>query len=139
MTSDKPPVELEGIEPRLLSRFKWGLAADLQVPDIETRIAIIYKKLHKDGIDISDDVVEYLAYSISTNVRELEGALISLIAHSSFNRKPITIDLAKTMIDQYVRNSRREISIDYIQKTVCDYFNISIEVMHSPSRKREIV
>lgn len=139
LTSDKPPVELEGIEPRLLSRFKWGLAADLQVPDIETRMAIIHKKLHKDGIDISDDVVEYLAYSISTNIRELEGALISLIAHSSFNRKPITIDLAKTMIDQYVRNSRREISIDYIQKMVCDYFNISVEVMHSPSRKREIV
>ena len=139
LTSDKPPVELEGIEPRLLSRFKWGLAADLQVPDIETRIAIIRKKLHKDGITISDDVIEYLAYSISTNIRELEGAMISLVAHSSFNRKPITIDLAKTMIDQYVRNSKREISVDYIQKMVCDYFNISIEQMHSTSRKREIV
>ena len=139
LTSDKPPVELEGIEPRLLSRFKWGLAADLQVPDIETRIAIIRKKLHKDGITIPDDVVEYLAYSISTNIRELEGAMISLVAHSSFNRKPITIDLAKTMIDQYVRNSKREISIDYIQKMVCDYFNISVEQMHSSSRKREIV
>ncbi|MPM21571.1 Chromosomal replication initiator protein DnaA [bioreactor metagenome] len=139
LTSDKPPVELEDIEPRLLSRFKWGLAADLQVPDIETRIAIIHKKLHKDGITIPDDVVEYLAYSISTNIRELEGAMISLVAHSSFNRKPITIDLAKTMIDQYVRNSKREISIDYIQKMVCDYFNISVEQMHSSSRKREIV
>jgi chromosomal replication initiator protein len=139
LTSDKPPVELEGIEPRLLSRFKWGLAADLQVPDIETRIAIIRKKLHKDGITISDDVIEYLAYSISTNIRELEGAMISLVAHSSINRKPITIDLAKTMIDQYVRNSKREISVDYIQKMVCDYFNISIEQMHSTSRKREIV
>jgi len=139
LTSDKPPVELEDIEPRLLSRFKWGLAADLQVPDIETRIAIIRKKLHKDGITIPDDVVEYLAYSISTNIRELEGAMISLVAHSSFNRKPITIDLAKTMIDQYVRNSKREISIDYIQKMVCDYFNISVEQMHSSSRKREIV
>ncbi|HBG70665.1 MAG: chromosomal replication initiation protein DnaA [Bacteroidetes bacterium GWF2_43_63] len=139
LTSDKPPVELEDIEPRLLSRFKWGLAADLQVPDIETRIAIIRKKLHKDGITIPDDVVEYLAYSISTNIRELEGAMISLIAHSSFNRKPITIELAKTMIDQYVRNSKREISIDYIQKMVCDYFNISVEQMHSSSRKREIV
>jgi len=139
LTSDKPPVELEGIEPRLLSRFKWGLAADLQMPDIETRMAIILKKLHKDGLTIPDDVIEYLAYSISTNIRELEGAMISLIAHSSFNRKPITIDLAKTMIDQYVRNSKREISIDYIQKMVCDYFNISVEQMHSSSRKREIV
>jgi chromosomal replication initiator protein len=139
LTSDKPPVELEDIEPRLLSRFKWGLAADLQMPDIETRMAIIQKKLHKDGLTIPDDVIEYLAYSISTNIRELEGAMISLVAHSSFNRKPITIDLAKTMIDQYVRNSKREISIDYIQKMVCDYFNISVEQMHSSSRKREIV
>lgn len=139
LTSDKPPVELEDIEPRLLSRFKWGLAADLQVPDTETRIAIINKKLHKDGIEMPSDVVEYLAYSINTNIRELEGALISLIAHSSFNKKPITIDLARSMIDQYVRNSRREISIDYIQKIVCDYFNITIDQMHSSSRKREIV
>ncbi len=139
LTSDKPPVELDEIEPRLLSRFKWGLAADLQVPDIETRIAIINKKLHKDGLNMPDDVIEYLAYSISTSIRELEGALISLVAHSSFNRKPITIELAKTMIDQYVRNSQREISIGYIQKMVCDYFNISVEQMHSASRKREIV
>ena len=85
------------------------------------------------------DVVDYLAYSIDTNIRELEGALISLIAHSSFNKKAITIDLARSMIDQYVRNSRREISIDYIQKIVCDYFNITIDQMHSTTRKREIV
>jgi chromosomal replication initiator protein len=139
LTSDKPPVELEDIEPRLLSRFKWGLAADLQVPDTETRMAIIKKKLHKDGIEMPADVIEYLAYSIDTNIRELEGALISLIAHSSFNKKAITIDLARNMIDQYVRNSRREISIDYIQKIVCDYFNITIDQMHSTTRKREIV
>lgn len=139
LTSDRPPVELEDIEARLLSRFKWGLAADLQMPDVETKIAIINKKLYKDGIEMPSDVVEYLAYSISTNVRELEGALISLIAQSSFNKRAITIDLARNMIDQYVRNSRREISIDYIQKVVCDYFNITIDQMHSTTRKREIV
>lgn len=139
LTSDKPPVELEGIEQRLLSRFKWGLAADMQIPDIETRISIIHKKLEKDGIEMPADVIEYLAYSISTNIRELEGALISLIAQASFSKQNITIDLARKMIDQFVRNSRKEISIDYIKKIVCDYFNISVDQLNSTSRKREIV
>ena len=129
LTSDKPPVEMKGIEPRLLSRFKWGLSADLQVPDLETRIAILQKKLYNDGIVIPPEVVEYLAYSINTNVRELEGALISLLAQSSLNKKTITLDLAKQMIDKFVKNTSREISIDYIQKVVCDYFNIPIEMI----------
>ncbi len=86
ITSDKPPVEMKGVEPRLLSRFKWGLAADLQVPDLETRIAILEKRLYNDGIEMPKDVVEYLAYSITTNIRELEGALISILAQSSLNK-----------------------------------------------------
>lgn len=139
ITSDKPPVEMKGMEPRLLSRFKWGLAADLQAPDLETRIAILQKKLYSDGIDMPEDVVEYLAYSITTNIRELEGALISILAQSSLNKKPITIDLAKQMIDKFVKNTTREISIDYIQKIVCDYFGLPLEVINSKTRKREIV
>ena len=139
LTSDKPPVEMKGIEPRLLSRFKWGLSADLQIPDLETRIAILHKKLYNDGIQIPDEVVEYLAYNINTNIRELEGALISLLAQSSLNKKTITLDLAKQMIDKFVKNTSREISIDYIQKVVCDYFNIPVEMIHSKTRKREIV
>ena len=86
LTSDKAPVEMQGIEPRLLSRFKWGLSADLQAPDLETRIAILEKKLYNDGVEMPKDVVEYLAYSITTNIRELEGALISILAQSSLNR-----------------------------------------------------
>ncbi|MBU2464941.1 MAG: chromosomal replication initiator protein DnaA, partial [Bacteroidetes bacterium] len=85
ITSDKPPVELKGLEPRLLSRFKWGLSADLQVPDLETRIAILKRKLYNDGIEIPQDVIDYLAYNITTNIREMEGALISLVAQSSLN------------------------------------------------------
>jgi len=139
ITSDKPPVELQGIEPRLLSRFKWGLAADLQVPDLETRIAILEKRLYNDGIDMPNDVVEYLAYSITTNIRELEGALISILAQSSLNKKAITIELAKQMIDKFVKSTSREISIDYIQKVVCDYFNLPLEQINSKTRKREIV
>jgi chromosomal replication initiator protein len=105
LTSDKPPIEMKGLEARLVSRFKWGLSADLQVPDLETRMAILQKKLYIDGIDISNEVVEYLAYSINTNVRELEGALISLLAQSSLNKKIITLDLAKQMIDKFVKNT----------------------------------
>ncbi len=139
LTSDKPPVEMQGMEQRLLSRFKWGLSADLQVPDLETRIAILQKKMYTDGIDLPKEVVEYLAYSITTNIRELEGALISLIAQSSLNKKSITLDLAKQMIDKFVKNTAREVSIEYIQKVVCDYFDLPIELMKSKTRKREVV
>jgi chromosomal replication initiator protein len=139
ITSDKPPIELKGMEPRLLSRFKWGLAADLQPPDFETRIAILQKRLYNDGIEMPQEVLEYLAYSINTNVRELEGALISILAQSSLNKKAITLDLAKQMIDKFVKSTAREISIDYIQKVVCDYFDLSLDVMNSKTRKREIV
>lgn len=139
LTSDKPPVELKGMEPRLLSRFKWGLAADLQVPDLETRIAILQNKLYKDGIDMPYDVIEYLAYSITTNIREMEGALVSILAQSTLNKKTIDLELAKRMIDKFVKNTTREISIDYIQKVVCDYFDMPIEAINSKTRKREIV
>jgi len=139
LTSDKPPVELKGIEPRLLSRFKWGLAADLQIPDLDTRIAILKKRIYNDGIEMPEDVIEYLAYNVKTNIRELEGALISIMAQSSLNKKEITIDLACQMIDKFVKHTTREISIDYIQKVVCDYFNIPIEALNSKTRKREIV
>lgn len=139
LTADKPPVELQGFEQRLLSRFKWGLAADLQAPGLETRIAILEKKLYADGIDLPKEVVEYLAYSITTNVRELEGALISLLAQSSMNKKAITLELAKQMIDKFVKNTAREVSIDYIQKVVCDYFDLPIELLKSKTRKREVV
>ncbi|HEY9113958.1 MAG TPA: chromosomal replication initiator protein DnaA [Bacteroidales bacterium] len=139
LTSDKPPVELKGMEPRLLSRFKWGLAADLQVPDLETRIAILKKKLFKDGIEMPYEVIEYLAYCISTNIREMEGALISILAQSTLNKKAITLELAKQMIDKFVKNTSREISIDYIQKIVCDYFGLPLETINSRTRKREIV
>lgn len=139
LTSDKPPVDMKGMEQRLLSRFKWGLSADLQAPETETRINILKKKMYADGIELPNDVIEYLAYSITTNVRELEGALISLIAQSSLNKKSITLELAKQMIDKFVKNTTREVSIDYIQKVVCDYFDMPIEILKSKTRKREVV
>ena len=139
LTSDKPPVELQGMESRLLSRFKWGLSADLQSPDFETRMAILKKKTYNDGIELPEEVLEYIATHISDNIRELEGALISLLAQSTLNKKEITLDLTKEMIDKLIKSTKREISIDYIQKVVCNYYNIGLEMLQSKTRKREIV
>jgi chromosomal replication initiator protein len=139
LTADKPPVELEGLEQRLLSRFKWGLCVDLQSPDLETRIAILKQKIYNDGLVLPEDVIHYIASHITNNIRELEGALVSVLAQSTLNRKDITIDLTRDIIGKLIKNTKKEISIDYIQRVVCDYFNMSIELLQSKTRKREIV
>ncbi|GGZ67415.1 chromosomal replication initiator protein DnaA [Algibacter mikhailovii] len=139
LTSDKAPVDMQDIEQRLLSRFKWGLSAELQNPDFETRVSILRNKLYRDGVEMPEDIIEYVAKNIKSNVRELEGAIISLIAQSSFNKKEITIDLARTIVEKFVKNTKREVSIDYIQKVVSDYFQMDIDTLQSKTRKRHIV
>ena len=139
LTSDKAPVDMQDIEQRLLSRFKWGLSAELQKPDFETRVAILKNKLYRDGVEMPEDIVEYVAKNIKSNVRELEGAIVSLIAQSSFNKKEITIDLARQIVEKFVKHTKREISIDYIQKVVSDYFSMDVGTLQSKTRKRHIV
>ncbi len=139
LTSDKAPVDMQDIEQRLLSRFKWGLSAELQTPDFETRVSILKNKLYRDGVEMPEDIIEYVAKHIKTNVRELEGAIISLIAQSSFNKKEITINLAKDIVEKFVKNTKREVSIDYIQKVVSDYFQMDVNTLQSKTRKRHIV
>lgn len=139
LTSDKAPVDMQDIEQRLLSRFKWGLSAELQSPDFETRVSILKNKLYRDGVEMPEEIVEYVAKNIKTNVRELEGAIISLIAQSSFNKKEITLDLAQVIVEKFVKNTKREVSIDYIQKIVSDYFQMDVETLQSKTRKRHIV
>ena len=139
LTSDRPPRDLNGIAERLLSRFKWGLTTDIQAPDFETRIAILEKKMYHDGIELPKDVVEFIAYNITTNIRELEGALISLLAHASLNKRSIDINLAKQIVKNFVSNISREISIDYIQKAVCEFFSVPIDLLKAKTRKREVV
>ncbi|TFV93047.1 chromosomal replication initiator protein DnaA [Algoriphagus kandeliae] len=139
MTSDCPPRDLKGLEERLLSRFKWGLTADLQMPDFETRVAIIRRKMQSEGIFIPDDVVEYLAYTVDTNVRELEGILISLIAHASLNRVEIDLQLAKAVMKNIIKDIETEVGIDFIQKTVAEYFSIELDDLKAKTRKKEIV
>ena len=139
MTSDRPTKDLSGLQERLVSRFKWGLTADIQQPDLETRIAIIRKKLQADGILISDQVIEYLAYSVNTNIRELEGVIISMIAHASLTNVEVDLELAKTILKNIVSHIDSEVGVDYIQKTVGEYFNISIDDMKAKTRKKEVV
>ena len=139
LTSDKAPVDMQDIEQRLLSRFKWGLSAELQSPDYETRVSIIKNKLFRDGVSIEESIIEYVAKNIKTNIRELEGAIISLIAQSSFNKVEITIQLAKEIVNKFVKNTKREVSIDYIQKIVSEYFQMDVSTLQSKTRKRHIV
>jgi chromosomal replication initiator protein len=138
LTSDKPPVELKDIEQRLLTRFKWGLSAQLNVPDYETKIKIIRAKAQRLGANIPEEVVSYLADNISANVREIEGALSSLIANASFLGRKITISLAKDILKVYVKLTQREITIEHIVRTVCEYYNINEETFNSAKRTRDV-
>jgi len=139
LTSDKAPVDLFDIEQRLLSRFKWGLSAELQTPDYETRYKILENKFYNDGAEIGDDIIAYLAENIRTNVRELEGVSNSLIAQAAFNRKEYSIELAQSIIDKSVKNNRNDLTIDHIQQIIADYFGLDIESLHSKTRKRNVV
>ena len=138
-TCDKPPAELKDMEQRLISRFKWGLSAEMTLPDAETRRNILKRKAYNEGVDLPDDVVNYIAEHIKTNIREMEGFLISLIAQSSLNRKAITINLAKQMVERFVNNSNHEITISYIINSVCEEMGTSQADFFTTSRKRNVV
>lgn len=139
LTSDKSPIEIQDVEQRLISRFKWGLSADIQTPDYDTRLSILKHKAYKDGIQFDEEIFQYIAEKIKTNIRELEGALISIIAQASLNKKEITLDLTQNTINSFISNTRKEISIDFIQNIVCEYFKVPVDKMQSKIRKRDIV
>jgi chromosomal replication initiator protein len=139
LTSDTPPKDLQGLQERLLSRFKWGLNIDIMSPDFETRKAILRLKMKQEGLEIPDEVVKYIAYNIQSNVRELEGAIIALFAQSTLNKKEIDIDLAKRVMKNFVKSAAKEVTIENIQKMVCDYFHVSYAELLTTTRKREIV
>lgn len=139
MTSDRRPSELQGLQDRLLSRFKWGLTADLQQPDFETRIAIIQRKLQAEGIYIDAGVIEYVAHSVNTNVRELEGVIISLMAQASLVRRDIDLELAKSVMKNIVTAEDKEVNIDTIQEIVADFYDTTVADLKGKSRKKELV
>ncbi|MBR5700361.1 MAG: chromosomal replication initiator protein DnaA [Bacteroidales bacterium] len=138
-TSDRAPVELQNFEERLLSRFKWGLSVELHKPEYETRLEMLRARCFREGVEIREEVLEFLASRIKTNFRELEGALISLIAHATLIRKDIDLSLAEGITEKIVGQEQSELTIDRIEKTVCDYFNITKDALLSTSRKRNIV
>ena len=139
LSADQSPVELNGLEQRLISRFKSGLTLELEKPDFETRLDILNYKINNDKIKISKDIVNYIALQVDTNVRELEGVLISLLAHSTITKNEIDLKLTKSVINKIVKNTKREININYIQEIVSKFFNISIEQMKDKARRKEIV
>jgi len=139
LSSDKPPKDLKGLDERLISRFQWGLSADIQSPDLETRIAILKKKSEDYGLMVSDEILEYIANSITSNIRELEGCLIKLLASSSLNAKDINLDLAKRTVKEIATDRKINVSIDNITKTVCSVLNIDENKLRDKTRKKEIV
>ncbi len=139
LSADRPPRDIEGIEERLLSRFQWGLSADMQAPDLETRIAILQRKAEDDGIEIDHDVIEFIAHNIKSNIRELEGALIRLLAFSTLARREIDLPMAKEVLRDLVKDSRINLTIDELQHVVSDYFQIPVDLVCAKTRKREVV
>ena len=139
LTSDKAPVDIQDVEQRLLSRFKWGLSAELQAPDYQMRKRILQAILYRDGVEMSEEIVDYIAQNVKTNIRELEGVNTSLMAEALFNKKEITLDLAKKAVDKIVKNIKKEITVEYIQEIVSEYFQLSIEELQSKTRKRHVV
>ncbi len=138
-TSDCPPRDLDGMDDRLISRFKWGLSADLQTPDLETRMAIFESKLDREGVELPNNVVEFICYNIQSSIRELEGVLVSLVAQSSMNRREIDVDLAKMVVKNFVKQINKEITVDFIKDLVADHFKVSPEKLRGQTRKRSIV
>ncbi len=139
LTSDKPPKDLQGMEDRLINRFKWGLCADLQEPDYETRFAILDEKIKKNNITLPADVKEYICYNIEDNIRELEGVIVTLIAQSTLNNKTVNTELAREVIEQFVSRSNKEISVHNIKKLVAEHFELPVEKLQGKTRKRSIV
>ena len=138
-TSDRAPVDLQNFEERLYSRFKWGLSVELSRPDYATRLAMLKARSFREGVAIDDSVLEYLATRVKSNFRELEGALISLIAHATLTHQEATIELAQNITEKIVGEEQDEITIDKVQSVVCEYFNITRDTLLSKSRKRQIV
>lgn len=139
LSSDRPPKDLQDIEERLVSRFKWGLSADLTSPDFETRMAILLTKLDQNQQHLPDNVMEYLCQNLKSNIRELEGALVSMIAQSSLNFKKIDLELAKEVVQSFVNQINQELTVDSIAKIVADQYKVPIERLVGKGRQRQVV
>ncbi len=136
VSSDKLPHEIPGLEDRMRTRFQWGLIADIQPPEIETRVAILKKKAEFESFDLPDDVAMFLAENIRSNVRELEGALIRIIAQASLTREAVSIDFAKRALQEILAGRRNQVTIEGIQKLVAGYYNVKVADLKSQRRHK---
>jgi chromosomal replication initiator protein len=139
LSSDRSPEELKGLEQRLVSRFQSGLVVDIHLPDLETRIAILQRKALEEGIELRPDIAEFIASNITSNVRELEGALIRLLAFASLRGKPLTLDLCREVLKHVTRNRPNNINIESIQRVVAQYFQIPEDLLSAKTRRKEAV
>ena len=138
-SSDRPPKEITNLQERLVSRFGWGLATDVQPPDLETRIAILKKKIEREPVNIPDEVIFFIAQLIKTNIRELEGALIRTIAYSLLEEAPVTLDLTKEVLKDLLKEPSKLITIDFIQRCVVEEFGVSLQDLKTKRRNKQIV
>lgn len=140
LTSDKSPSELMGVEERLLTRFRWGLTTKIEHPDKLLRLKILHSKILHDGLSIPDDVVDFIAENVTDNARDLEGIIVSIMAHSLVYNKEIDLPLARRVIGQAIKKiEAKKITVNAIESVVCDFYNIKSELIHTASRKRQIV
>ncbi len=139
LTSDRAPIMLQGMEERLLTRFKWGLVAELERPDIDLRKNILRNRIHRDGLNIPDNVIDYIAENVNESVRELEGIINSLLAQSIFAKREIDLDLAERIIRKAVRYETKPITVEDIIQKVCNHYDMEESAIHTKSRKREVV
>ncbi|ETK08775.1 chromosomal replication initiation protein [Tannerella sp. oral taxon BU063 isolate Cell 1/3] len=139
LTADKAPVDMQGLEERLITRLKWGLTAELGRPDAELRRTILRNKIEAEGLVLSDEVFNYIVDHVTENIRDLEGVLVSLMANSLINNSPVDMAMAQRVVGQTVRVENKELSIEKIQEKVCRFFNLEESLVQTPSRKREIV
>ena len=139
LTSDKSPVVMVGLEQRLLTRFKWGLSAEIEKPDFDLRKSILENKIYRDGLEIPEEVIDFIAEHVTDNVRDLEGVLVSLLAHSTLADIQIDVTLAEKVISRIVNITKKVNTVEKIRDVVCDYFSLSIDAISTKSRKREVV
>ena len=138
MSSDCRPSDLDGMEPRLISRFKWGMTVELEKPDFDLRRKFLAMKAGQDGLNISDEVLDYIAANVTDSVRELEGVMVALLAHATVLDQDITIDLARSVIGNTVKVAPKQLTFESIAETVADYYNLPTDLIYGKSRKREI-
>ncbi|MCM8781335.1 MAG: chromosomal replication initiator protein DnaA [Candidatus Omnitrophica bacterium] len=139
ISSDRPPKEISNLQERLVSRFSWGLATDIQPPDFETRVAILKKKIEREPVNVPDEVVFFIAQLIKTNIRELEGALIRIIAYSLLEEKPITLKTAQEFLKDLLKEPKKLITVDFIQHCVAEEFGISLQELKTKRRTKNII